>query len=105
VLIVLVTWGTSGLTDASILALVLVVYQQIENHVLQPVIQRRTIDMNPLMIVLVMLIGTAVSGLLGAILALPLAAALQVLLDEWLARRRARWGEAAPAAGPERRGG
>jgi predicted PurR-regulated permease PerM len=69
------------------------IYQQLENHVLQPVVQRRTISMNPLLITIVMLFGTALAGVLGTLLALPLAGAIQVVLQDVLARRKARHGQ------------
>ncbi len=97
------TFATAG-TKAGVIALVgWLVYQQVENHLLQPLIQRKTIKMNPLLITLVMLFGTALFGLLGALLALPVAGALQVLLKERLARRAAAWDPppvTAPAASP-----
>ena len=66
-------------------------YQQVENHLLQPFIQRRTLRMNPLLIALAMLAGTAFAGILGALLALPVAGALQILAQDLLAHRQARW--------------
>ncbi len=57
-----------------------ILYQQVENHILQPLVQRRTIQMNPLLVVITMLLGTSLAGLVGAILALPVAGAIQVLI-------------------------
>jgi predicted PurR-regulated permease PerM len=67
------------------------VYQQVEGNLLQPLVQRRTLKMNPLLIALVMLLGTGLAGLLGALLSLPIAGAVQVLLQERLARLNERW--------------
>jgi putative heme transporter len=91
VLVVSATFLTSGLKAGVIALVVLVVYQQVENHVLQPVVQRKTIKMSPLVIAVVMLIGTALWGLMGALLSLPIAGAIQVLLEDRLARRQATW--------------
>lgn len=99
VLIVLMTFLTAGAQAGGIALVVYLIYQQAENHLLQPLVQRHTIDMNPLVIALVMLVGTSLAGILGALLALPVAGALQVLLGDLLARRRALWGEA-PAPQP-----
>ena len=66
--------------------MVFLLYQQVENHLLQPLVQRHTIQMNPLAIALVMLIGTAFAGILGALLALPLAAATQIVLADLRSR-------------------
>lgn len=99
-LVVGITFATAGLRDGLIVAAVYLVYQQIENHVLQPLVQRRTIRMNPLLIALAVLAGTALGGVLGALLALPVAGSVQVLLHDALERRRARWGEATPVPEP-----
>src|SRR5688500_17160754 len=80
-LVVTATFLSSG-SKAGLIALVIfVVYQQVENHVLQPLIQRKTIRMSPLVIAVVMLIGTALWGLVGALLALPIAGVIQVVLQ------------------------
>jgi putative heme transporter len=85
------TFASVG-TKAGLIALgIFLVYQQIEGNLLQPLIQRRTLNMNPLLIALVMLLGTALAGLIGALLALPIAGAVQVLVQERLAQLHARW--------------
>ncbi len=86
------TFATVGTTEGLIALGVFLVYQQVEGHLLQPLIQRRTLNMNPLLIALVMLVGTSLMGLLGAVLALPIAGAVQVLLQDRLTRLHARWG-------------
>ncbi|MGA9523886.1 MAG: AI-2E family transporter [Myxococcaceae bacterium] len=90
-LIVATTLASQGFKQAVVVILVYVAYQPIENHVLQPLIQKRTIRMNPLLIAIVMLIGTAMVGLLGTVLALPVAGAVQVFLQDLLRRRRETW--------------
>jgi len=87
--IVGITFATAGSTAGFICAGVHLAYQQVENHVLQPMVQTRTLKMNPLLIVLALLIGTGLAGVLGALIALPVAGALQVLLEDVLARRHA----------------
>ena len=96
VLVVSATFLTSGLKAGVIALAIFLVYQQVENHVLQPVVQRKTIKMSPLVIAVVMLIGTALWGLNGALLSLPIAGAIQVLLEDRLARRQAAWKTAPP---------
>ena len=88
-LVVGTTFLSSGMQKGLIALAVFLVYQQVENHLLQPLVQRRTIQMNPLAIAIVMLVGTAFAGVLGALLALPLAAAAQIILTD-LRDRRAR---------------
>src|SRR6201999_417366 len=92
-------------------AAVFLIYQQIENHVLNPVIMSRTANVNPLLVLLSVLVGTSigdwVGGLfgsfVGALLAIPVAGALQVIVRElWQASARPRGpagGGAAAGAG------
>jgi len=87
------TAATVGVKQGLIVLGAYLVYQQVENHVLQPVVQRRTIRMNPLLITIVMLFGTALAGVLGTLLALPVAGALQVVLLDVLERRKARYAQ------------
>ncbi len=71
-----------------------ILYQQVENHVLQPVIYGRTVELSPLAVLISILIGAELAGILGALAAIPVAGSLQVLLLDWRAHRR----EHAPAA-------
>ncbi|WP_426751200.1 AI-2E family transporter [Myxococcus sp. Y35] len=91
VLVGVVTLATVGLKDALIAVAVFIVYQQIESNVLSPMIQRRAIRMNPLLISIVVLSGGALAGMSGIVLAVPLAAAAQVLVQEVLTLRRESW--------------
>jgi predicted PurR-regulated permease PerM len=90
-LVIGVTLASAGLKAGIIAAVVFLAYQQGENHFLQPMVQRHTIRLSPLLIACALLVGTALYGILGAVLALPVAGALQVLAEDALARRRARW--------------
>ena len=61
-----------------------VVYQQFENHVLQTTIMAKTVKLNPLGVLLAVLVGVELAGLLGALLAIPVAGAAQVVArDVW----------------------
>lgn len=64
-----------------------VVYQQLENNVVQPFIHRRTVNLNPLWIIIAVLVGTQVLGIVGALVAIPVAGIVQVLVQDWLAHR------------------
>src|SRR4029077_9244404 len=55
-----------------------VVYQQFENHVLQPLVYNRTVSLSPLAILVSVLVGAELAGVLGALAALPVARALPV---------------------------
>ncbi|WIG96516.1 AI-2E family transporter [Myxococcus sp. SDU36] len=91
VLVGLITLATVGLKNALIAVAVFIVYQQVEANVLSPMIQRRAIKMNPLLISIVVLCGGALAGLTGVVLAVPLAAAAQVLVQEVLGLRQEAW--------------
>jgi predicted PurR-regulated permease PerM len=67
-----------------------VTYQQVENHLLQPIVYGRTVQLSPLVVLIAVLIGAELAGVLGALGAIPVAGALQVLLVDWLQQRRLR---------------
>lgn len=77
---------TSGL----IVVVFFVIYQQLENHVLQPVVYGRTVQLSPLAVLIAVLIGAELAGVIGALAAIPVAGTIQVLLVDWLVYRRAR---------------
>src|SRR3989344_7118463 len=64
-----------------------VIIQQIENHVLVPIIMGRTVGMNPVMVIISLLIGFQLAGILGMILAVPVAAIIVEILDEFSAEK------------------
>ena len=65
-----------------------IVYQQVENHVLQPIVYGRTVQLSPLVVLISVLIGAELAGVLGALGAIPVAGALQVILVDWLRHRK-----------------
>ena len=67
-----------------------ILYQQLENHVLQPVVYNRTVKLSPLIILISVLIGAEVAGVLGALGAIPVAGSIQVLVVDYLRARRER---------------
>jgi predicted PurR-regulated permease PerM len=71
-----------------------VLYQQLENHVLQPVIYGRTVALSPLVVLVAVLIGAELAGILGALAAIPIAGMVQAVGRELLRYRR----ETAPGA-------
>jgi predicted PurR-regulated permease PerM len=79
-----------------VVAIFVIVYQQAENHVLQPVIYGRTVQLSPLVVLVSILIGAELAGILGALVAIPTAGAIQVLLRDFLATRRESAGETTP---------
>jgi predicted PurR-regulated permease PerM len=79
-----------SLTSGVILVIFFVLYQQLENHVLQPVVYGRTVRLSPLAVLIAVLIGAQLAGVIGALAAIPVAGTIQVLVRDWLAHRRAR---------------
>ncbi|WP_031168342.1 AI-2E family transporter [Streptomyces durhamensis] len=67
-----------------------IVYQQAENHLLQPLILSRTVKLNPLTVLLAILIAAEVAGILGALLAIPVTGVIQVVLGDLWAHRKGR---------------
>ena len=81
-------------------AIYFIVYQQIENNVLQPVIYRRTVALHPLVVLVAVLIGGSQLGVLGALIAIPVAAGLQILVKDWWRVRKRRIVVKEPPASP-----
>ena len=84
--VVLVALFVSPVT-AGILAVFFLVYQQIENNVLQPTVYGRSVSLHPLAIFLAVLAGGQLLGILGALLAIPIAEIIRILGADWLAGR------------------
>jgi predicted PurR-regulated permease PerM len=88
VLVTLVAFAAEGVTKGVIVAIIFLVYQQAENHILQPLVYGRTVQLSPLAVLISVLIGAQVAGILGALGAIPVAGAIQVLLVDWQKHRR-----------------
>jgi predicted PurR-regulated permease PerM len=89
-------------TTAGIVVLVFfVVYQQLENHLLQPLVFSRTVKLNPLTVIVAILIAVELAGILGALLAIPAASMIQVILRDIWDHRRGRLKEE-PTVGVDR---
>ncbi len=85
------TVGFLHSTTAGIALIVFfVLYQQLENHVLQPLVYGRTVQLSPLVVLVAVLMGAELAGVIGALGAIPIAGSIQVLVIDWLAERRRR---------------
>jgi len=62
-------------------------YQQLENHLIQPQIQKRTVHVHPFITIVAVLFGASLLGVLGALVAIPVAASIQILLREYVDMR------------------
>jgi predicted PurR-regulated permease PerM len=89
IVLVLVTL-TQGIPEALVMLAVVVGYQQIENYVLQPAIQSRAADVSGFFTVGSVVVGAALLGVIGALVAVPLTAAIQIIVRELTADRRTR---------------
>jgi predicted PurR-regulated permease PerM len=81
---------TVGLTQALVALALLLVYHAVEGHTLRPMLYGRAVKLSPLAVLVAILIGTEVAGILGALIAIPVAGSIQVLLRELLQRREER---------------
>lgn len=80
----------SSTTDAVIWGAAFILYQQLENHLLQPLIHRRTVNLHPLLVIGAVLVGATRGGVVGALVAIPVVAILQIALREWWSARMQR---------------
>jgi predicted PurR-regulated permease PerM len=92
-IVVIVATITVGITAGLIMIAVLVIYQQTENHLVQPIVMRRSVAVSPLIVILSVLVGAALLGILGALLAIPVAGSIQIALRDIVAARRMRVAE------------
>jgi predicted PurR-regulated permease PerM len=79
---------THSLTAAIVVLAFFIVYQQLENHLLQPIVYGRTVQLSPLAILISVLIGAEVAGVIGALSAIPVAGTIQIIISDWLQHRR-----------------
>jgi predicted PurR-regulated permease PerM len=84
VLIGVVTLFENFPTATIIWAVWAIVYQQIENHLIQPQIQKRTVNVHPFITIVAVLFGSTLLGVLGALVAIPVAASIQILVREYV---------------------
>jgi predicted PurR-regulated permease PerM len=84
VLIGLVTLFENFPTATIIWVIWAIVYQQLENHIIQPQIQKRTVNVQPLITIVAVLFGATLLGVMGALVAIPVAASIQILLREYV---------------------
>jgi predicted PurR-regulated permease PerM len=89
-----------SVTAGIILIIFFVVYQQLENHLLQPVIFARTVQLNPLTVLVAILLAVEVAGILGALLAIPVAGIIQIVARDIWDTRQGRL-KAEPTVGPD----
>jgi predicted PurR-regulated permease PerM len=82
-LVGVVTLFTDFPTATIIWAIYSVVYQQVENTLIQPQIQKRAVNVHPFIVLVAVLFGATLLGVLGALVAIPVAASVQIAIREW----------------------
>lgn len=99
VLAALVALVTNGPVGAVVVVLIVIAVNQLEGNLLQPIVMARSLKLHPLVILLALTAGTILGGVIGAVLAVPIAAAAWAIMKVWNKPPDAVSGEqAAPAA-------
>jgi predicted PurR-regulated permease PerM len=98
ILVIAVAYFAGGTTDGIIVFVVTMVYQQVENHLIQPAVYRRTVQMPALVVLIAVLTGAALLGILGALIAIPIAGTIQVVVKDLLHERAERIADQEPVA-------
>jgi predicted PurR-regulated permease PerM len=88
VLVAIVTLFVNFPVALIVWAIYSIAYQQVENYVIQPQIQRRAVSVEPFVVLVAVLFGGTLFGIVGALLAIPAAASIQIAIREWMAYRR-----------------
>jgi predicted PurR-regulated permease PerM len=83
VLVGIVTAFSDFPTVTIIWVIYAIVYQQVENNFIQPQVQRRTVRVHPFVVLVSVLFGATLLGVIGALVAIPTAASIEILAKEW----------------------
>lgn len=89
-IVAVVLLASEGWVLAAIFLAVFLAYQQIENHVLYPLVYGKTVQLSPLAVLIAVLVGGELAGILGALAAIPIAGAIKVVVGEVTRYRRDR---------------
>jgi predicted PurR-regulated permease PerM len=85
---------------AVVLLVFVLVYQQVESNFLQPIVYSKAVQLNGLVILIALLVGGQLLGIPGALLAIPVAEIIRIVVTELLAYRRTRQDAKEPAVAP-----
>lgn len=92
----------NSIPAAIIYVVFFIIYQQVENNFISPNIQAKRIELSALAVLAAVTVGLYMFGVVGGIIAIPIAGSVRILMDEYLTKAKSRRDEAAPAALPER---
>ncbi|MBI4101114.1 AI-2E family transporter [Candidatus Microgenomates bacterium] len=90
IIIVLAALFFKTITVAVILGIYLILYQQFENAFIQPMVQAKAVNLTPLLILVSAIVGATLAGLLGALLAIPVAACAKIIVSDFVDRHHLR---------------
>jgi predicted PurR-regulated permease PerM len=93
-------WAEEGIWAALIMLIVVLVYQQLENNILTPKIQGKAVRLSGFFIIVAVTLFGALLGVLGALTAVPIAATIQIFVQELTKERRARMAALKEASAP-----
>jgi len=88
IVVAVATVGVDFPTATIVWLAFIIVWQRFEDYVIQPLVYGRTLRVNPIVTIVSVLAGAALLGILGALLAIPTAAAIQIVLRDWWANRQ-----------------
>ncbi len=89
-IVTLITLVATGPADAVILLVVILVYQQVENYLIQPAVMRQAVELSGFATIAVVMVGGALLGVVGAVLAVPVAASVKIVVRALTEGRRQR---------------
>jgi predicted PurR-regulated permease PerM len=92
-------WAEEGVGAAIVMLIVVLVYQQVENNILTPKIQGKAVELSGFFIIVAVTLFGALLGVLGALTAVPLAATIQIFIQELTKARREKVAEARVVVG------
>lgn len=84
VISIIITIITGGLSQAAIMAVVVVILQQIDSNIINPKIIGNSLEISPLLVIFAVTVGGAYFGVLGMFLAVPVAAVLKIVIDDFI---------------------
>jgi predicted PurR-regulated permease PerM len=88
IVVALATVPVSFPTATIIWIAFIIVWQRFEDYVVQPLVYGKAVHVNPLVTIISLLVGAELLGILGVLLAIPSAAAIQIILREWWSTKR-----------------
>lgn len=81
---VLITLITGGVSQTLIMAIVVIILQQIDSNIINPKIIGNSLEISPLLVIFAVTVGGAYWGVLGMFLAVPVVAVLKIIIDDWI---------------------